>query len=265
MNVQFTPVSLHLDSWGIKRLISLCLKRWRRDIVTFRVPWLRLNDQYIKLGTPTKTIWTVWRIWRCLLPKPYRNHILESKVVFQTSIFFSSVLGDVFYLHHAQDPNLRQLMNIMATHWTPTDVVDTGSGESQDSSTTPPSTEVGNTRVPEGTSPGPTTPPPANFLELEALRLQRESVLQLGYFSLMSFAFEICNLLWFPFTPHTETGLWVLLLCYIFYLFLRQRLKAIRAARHLPPPEPREPVPPCPKGVFWKIRYFKVKSLKSVL
>ena len=70
----------------------------------------------------------------------------------------------------------------MAKHWVPMDVVETGSGEGQDSSTAQPSTEVGGTIVAEETSMAVITPPPPNFLELEALRLQRESLLQLGCF-----------------------------------------------------------------------------------
>ena len=44
MNVECKMCNLHLDSWGVKRLVSLCLRRFRRDIVTFRDPELLFMD-----------------------------------------------------------------------------------------------------------------------------------------------------------------------------------------------------------------------------
>ena len=39
MNIEPTTVSVYVDAWGTKRLISLALRRWRSPINNFRDPW----------------------------------------------------------------------------------------------------------------------------------------------------------------------------------------------------------------------------------
>ena len=43
VNVEVKPVNLYLDAWGVKRMISLCLRRWRSPINNFRDSWINIK------------------------------------------------------------------------------------------------------------------------------------------------------------------------------------------------------------------------------
>lgn len=42
MNVGVQPCNIYVDSWGLRRLVSLAIRRWKAPIHNFRETWLRM-------------------------------------------------------------------------------------------------------------------------------------------------------------------------------------------------------------------------------
>ncbi|CAL1152500.1 unnamed protein product [Cladocopium goreaui] len=40
LSIEPKPINIYLDAWGVKRSISLCLRRWRAPINNFRDSWI---------------------------------------------------------------------------------------------------------------------------------------------------------------------------------------------------------------------------------